>query len=460
MIDTTKLTITGALQGLREHRFTAVDLVLACLAEIEKHNKEYNVLLTVLPKENLLRQAGEINRAGYDLPLAGIPIVAKDMFSTTNVRTTAASKVLDNYIPVYDATVIAKLKDAGAIIVGKANQDAWAHGATGENSQYGPTRNAFDKTRVAGGSSSGSAAAVALGMALAAVGTDTGGSIRVPAMYNNLVGLKPTYGRVSRYGVVAMASSLDSMGHVTHNVADSAKILRVTAGWDRYDATSLNAPVPNYEELINHKSLKELKVGVSADFQTEGIEKRLCDAYQKAISIFEKLGAKIIPVSLPNVGKTIETYYIIVPSEISSNLARYDGIRFGYERNKFGEEARRRIMIGTYSLSSGYYDAYYKTAQKVRTLILTDLQNALGKVDIILAPVAPVLPYKIGEKVNDLLTLYLMDIFTAPVNLSGLPSLALPVGFADKLPVGIQIIGKSLAEDQLFAVGQAFEGNV
>src|SRR3989344_5333234 len=435
-MDIKNLTIISALEDLRSKKITAVDLVEACLEDIRKHNQDYNVLLTVEDDDKLIKQAREADATDHSSPLSGIPIVVKDMFSTNNLRTTAASKVLENYTPKYESTVTRKLKEAGAIIIGKANQDAWAHGATGENSDFEPTRNAYDKTRVAGGSSSGSAVAVALGMCLAAIGTDTGGSIRVPASYNNLVGLKPTYGRVSRYGVVAMASSLDTMAHVTKNVTDSAYLLNITSGQDPFDATSIKSePVT----IAKKSDLNGIKIGISKDFKISDADK----------NVFDKLGAKLVDVSLPNISSAVETYYIVVPSEISSNLGRYDGIRYGNSRTHFGAEARRRIMIGTYSLSSGYYDAYYKTAQKVRTLILKDFQNAFQKVDTIYAPVTPVKPYKIGETVDDPLTVYLMDIFTCPINLAGIPALSLPAGF--------QLIGPQWSEKLLFSVGKVYE---
>src|SRR3989338_7934811 len=456
-MDIKNLTIISALEDLRSKKITAVDLVEACLENIRKHNQDYNVLLTVEDDDKLIKQAREADATDHSSPLSGIPIVVKDMFSTKNLRTTAASKVLENYTPKYESTVTRKLKEAGAIIIGKANQDAWAHGATGENSDFEPTRNAYDKTRVAGGSSSGSAVAVALGMCLAAIGTDTGGSIRVPASYNNLVGLKPTYGRVSRYGVVAMASSLDTMAHVTKNVTDSAHILNITAGADPYDATSIKTDPEDYLKSLTREDLKGVKIGLSPDFKMATLDKKLVKKIDESLKLFEKLGGKIIEVPLPHTPESVETYYILVPSEISSNLARYDGIRYGNGRSHFGAEAKRRIMIGTYSLSSGYYDAYYKAAQKVRTLIIKDFTSAFEHVDVIFAPVAPVLPYKIGEKVNDPLTLYLMDIYSSPVNLSGLPSLALPAGFVDDLPVGIQIIGPPLSESRLFSIGNAYE---
>lgn len=431
-MDSTKLTILSALEGLRTKQFTAVDLVQACLENVRKYNKEYNALLTVVDEEILLKQA---KATDYSLPLAGIPIVLKDMFSTDGLRTTAGSTVLVDFTPVYEATVVKRLKDAGAIIIGKANQDAWAHGSSGENSDFGPTANAYSRNRVAGGSSSGSAVAVALGMCLAATGTDTGGSIRVPAAWNKLVGLKPTYGRVSRYGIIAMASSLDSIGHITRDVADSGYVLSVTAGGDPYDATTADRPLGQWKAK---KALTGIRIGIA--------EALPC---AEAARGFSALGAKLVPVDLPHIASALETYYVIVPSEVSSNLARYDGVRYGRGRDAFGAEAKRRIMIGTYALSSGYYEAYYKTASNVRTLICRDFARAFARVDAILAPATPTPPPKIGERVNDPLALYRADIYTVPVNLAGLPAIS--------LPSGVQLIGPQWSEEMLFAIGKAYE---
>lgn len=431
-MDIKDLTIQKALEGYRTKQFTAVDVVTACLENVRRYNAEYNVLLTVREEKDILEEA---KRVDYSLPLAGIPIVLKDLFTTDGVRTTAGSKVLEDYTPVFDATVVTKLKAAGAIIIGKANQDAWAHGSSGENSDFGPTANAYNKNLVAGGSSSGSAVAVALGMCLAATGTDTGGSIRVPASWNNLVGLKPTYGRVSRYGIIAMASSLDTIGHMTKDVADSAYFLAVTAGRDPHDATTADKKLGAWSPK---KTLKGVRIGIAKELPAE-----------RRVKTFEELGAKTVDVSLPHIKDALETYYVIVPSEISSNLARYDGVRYGNDRSAFGPEAKRRMMIGTHALSSGYYDAYYKTASKVRTLVRRDFENAFENVDVIVAPVTPTPPFRIGEKVNDPLALYLIDLYTVPVNLAGLPALS--------LGEGIQLIGPQWSEEKLFSIGSAYE---
>lgn len=431
-MDLKNLTIQKALEGYRKKQFSAVDVVTASLENVRKYNAEYNVLLTVREEKDILEEA---KRVDYSLPLAGIPIVLKDLFSTDGLRTTAGSKVLEQYTPVYDATVVAKLKKAGAIIIGKANQDAWAHGSSGENSDFRPTANAYNKNLVAGGSSSGSAVAVALGMCLAATGTDTGGSIRVPASWNNLVGLKPTYGRVSRYGIIAMASSLDTIGHITKDIADSAYLLAVTAGRDPHDATTADKKLGVWSPK---KTLDGVRIGITKEFPAG-----------QSIKTLEELGATIINISLLHTRAALETYYIIVPSEISSNLARYDGVRYGNERSAFGNEAKRRIMIGTYALSSGYYDAYYKTASQVRTLVQQDFEKAFKNVDVIVAPVTPTPPFRIGEKANDPLALYLIDLYTVPVNLAGLPALS--------LREGIQLIGPQWSEEKLFSIGHAYE---
>jgi aspartyl-tRNA(Asn)/glutamyl-tRNA(Gln) amidotransferase subunit A len=363
---------------------------------------------------------------------------------------------LENYLAVYDATAVARLKKAGAIIIGKTNLDAWAHGASGENSDFGPTKNPWDPQRVPGGSSSGSAAATSAGMCLAALGTDTGGSIRLPASFCNLTGLKPTYGRVSRYGVVAMASSFDSIGHLTRTAADAALILSVTAGPDNHDATMPPVPVGGYLKDINKKP-DGIKIGLVKQFTSGKIDSPVKGLFNQAVREMEKIGATVREVSLPHCEAAVPAYYVLVPSEISSNLARYDGIRYGHDRDRFGAEAIRRIMVGTYSLSSGYYDAYYRRAMQVRQLVINDLDQAFQKVDILLTPVSPVLPFRLGEKSGDPLSMYLMDIFTSLVNLAGLPGLSIPIGFAEGLPVGAQLIGPQFAETRLLQTGYAYQ---
>lgn len=462
-MDTTSLTILEAREQLQKKQLTAVELVTQCMVQIKKYNKDANALLTIAQEAHLIAQAKAADKTSFERPLEGIPVVLKDLFSSKDIRTTAGSKVLEPYVPVFDATVVRKLRDAGAIIMGKTNQDAWAHGSSGENSDFGPTGNAFDKGHVAGGSSSGSAVAVALGMSLFATGTDTGGSIRVPASYQNLVGLKPTYGRVSRYGIVAMASSLDSVGHMTRTVKDSAYVLSITAGLDPYDGTTGEVPVPKYHKLFKRKDLKGLRIGVSPEYlaigkkATKGMESKLEEVIEESLETLKRLGAEIVEISLPYTDAALQTYYILCPSEVSSNLARYDGIRYGNGRNAFGPEAKRRIMIGTYALSSGYYEAYYKTAQKVRTLVVRDFQQAFRSVDVIFAPVTPTPPPEIGELADDPLALYLSDIYTVPINLAGLTAISLPAGFVGKLPVGFQLIGPQWSEELLFDAGNVYE---
>lgn len=457
-----ELTIDEAQKGFKEKKFTIQELVKDCLTEIKSKNNKLNAFITVCEKE-ALEQAQEadkiISRSFKTLeekPLLGIPIAIKDNFCTKGIKTTAGSNVLIDFIPVYEATVVSKLKKAGAIIVGKTNMDAWAHGSSGENSDFGLTKNPFDETRVPGGSSSGSAVSVAAKMALAATGSDTGGSIRLPASFCHLVGLKPTYGRVSRYGVIAMASSLDAIGHFTRNVKDSAKILNITAGHDDYDATTPDKLVPDYEKNLN-KEIKGLRLGLPKEYFGSGLDNRIKTKINEALKDLEKLGMEIIEVSLPHTQYALAAYYIIQPSEVSSNLARYDGLRYGFDRQSFGDEAKRRIMLGTYTLSSGYYEAYYLKAMQVRTLIKKDFEEVFKKVDVLATPVSPDLPFKIGEKTADPLKMYLSDVFTVTANLAGIPGLSLPIGLIDSLPVGMQLLGPQFAEELLFRVGHHYE---
>jgi aspartyl-tRNA(Asn)/glutamyl-tRNA(Gln) amidotransferase subunit A len=458
-----QLTIKEAKEGLRKKKFSSVELTKACLERIKKIDKKINAFITVCEKV-ALEQAKKADKiishtpsAINHMPLLGIPIGVKDLYLTKGIKSTAGSRVLDDYVPQYSATAIDRLEKAGAIIIGKTNLDAWAHGSSGENSDYGPTKNPWNFQYVPGGSSSGSAAALAAGMCLATTGTDTGGSIRLPASFCNLVGLKPTYGRVSRYGVVAMASSLDSIGHFTKCVSDSALILNITAGKDSNDATTPEVLVPDFQKDID-KGLEGLRVGVPSEYFTEGLAKEVKELVEKALEKIEELGGKLIKVSLPHTQYALAVYYIVQPSEVSSNLARYDGIRFGFPRTKFADEARRRIMLGTFSLSSGYYEAYYLKAMKVRTLIKEDFDKAFAKVDMIIAPVSPTPPFKIGEKADDPLKMYLSDVLTVTTNLAGIPGLSIPVGFTiNDLPVGIQLLGPQFSEELLFQVGYAYQ---
>ncbi len=462
-MDLESLTIKDAIEGLKNKKTSIIDLVKSCFARIDKLNKKLNVFIE-LNEENAIKQAkaqdNDLVKAGKEIfnqkPLFGIPIAIKDLYSTENLRTTAGSNIINDYVPPFDATVVKKLKNAGAIILGKTNEDAWGHGSSGENSDHGPTKNPYDLERVPGGSSSGSAVAVRTNQCLMATGTDTGSSVRLPAAFCNLVGLKPTYGRVSRYGVIAMASSFDSVGHLTKTVYDSAKVLEITAGIDPYDATSVRKEVDHYTEFLE-KPIKGLKVGIPKEYFVGGMDTKIEKLTREAIKIIEKLGAVIRDVSLPHTDYAMACYYILVPSEISSNLSKFDGIRYGSERETFGAEAKRRIILGTYTLSSGYYDAYYLKAAKVRSLIKQDFDNAFKDVDIIVAPTSPSLPFKIGEKANDPLQMYLSDIFVCPINIAGIPSLNVPCGFINNLPVGMQIIGPQFEERLLYQVGSAFE---
>lgn len=453
-----ELTIKEAKEGLRSKKFSSVELTTACLDQIKKYNKDLNAFITVTEKDALeqARKADELISNGQDLPFLGIPIALKDLFSTKGIKTTAGSKVLEDYLSPYDATVVKKLKDAGAVIIGKTNLDAWAHGSSGENSDFGPTKNPWNKEYVPGGSSSGSAVSVASDMCLAATGTDTGGSIRLPASFNNVVGLKPTYGRVSRYGIIAMASSLDSIGHFTKTVEDSALFFNVTAGKDPMDATTSKKEVPNYLNSLS-KGIKGVRIGIASQYSFAGIDEDLKTLLNNAGKQLSKLGANVDFVPLKNTQYATACYYIIQPSEVSSNLARYDGVRFGNGREAFSDEAKRRIMLGTFTLSSGYYDAYYKKAMQARTLIKKDFDDAWKKYDAIISLVSPTPPWKLGEKINDPIKMYMSDVLTVTANLAGIPGLSLPAGFINGLPVGIQILGPQFSEERLFQIGDAFE---
>lgn len=439
------LTIADLIKGFTNKEFSDGDVYSAYLSRIRKHNKLLNIFLSVCDKP--YRDDKPITSR-----LSGIPVGVKDIFVTKNLRTTAASRVLENYIPEYSATLVNRLLENGASVIGKTNLDAWAHGASGENSDFGPTKNPWNTAYVPGGSSSGSAAAVAAGMCPGALATDTGGSIRLPASFCNVVGIKPTYGRCSRYGVIAMASSLDSPGVIAKTVEDGELLFNLIAGRDEYDSTTIPfkaRPVP-----------KKIRVGVPKEYFSEGIDPEVRQQVEKAIQTVTNLPdiELVGEVSLPHTEYAVATYYIIVPSEISSNLARYDGIRYGNDRTHFGDEAKRRIMLGTYALSAGYYDAYYKKAMKVRTLIKQDFETAFEKVDVLVAPVSPTPPFKLGEKVNDPLAMYLCDVLTGPINLAGIPSLALPAGFTKSgLPIGMQFIGPQMGEEILFTLGKKYQ---
>ncbi|MEK7503486.1 MAG: Asp-tRNA(Asn)/Glu-tRNA(Gln) amidotransferase subunit GatA [Patescibacteria group bacterium] len=466
----TNLTILQAHQGLKKKEFSAVELCQAHFNNIKARNKEIFAYLS-LREDQALDEAKKIDdliASGKNLPtLAGIPMAMKDNILVEGMKCTAASRILENYIAPYDATVVKKLKEHGAVILGKVNLDEFAMGSSTENSSFGPTRNPHDPTRVPGGSSGGSAAAVAGNMALGALGSDTGGSIRLPASFCGVVGLKPTYGVVSRYGLMAFASSLDQIGPITKTVEDAKIIFEAVRGKDKMDSTSMEMPETDIENL----KIDNLRIGVPKEYFVKGIDPEVEKIVKSAIKKYEAAGAKIVEVSLPHTEYALPAYYIINPSEASANLARYDGIKYGFSKQEkslldvylksrgegFGAEVRRRIMLGTYALSSGYYEAYYKRAQKVRTKVIEDFNNAFKKVDMIITPTSPILPFKIGEKIEDPLSMYLVDVYTVSINLAGLPALSVPCGQVGKLPVGLQLIGQPFKENQIFEAASFLE---
>src|SRR5579862_8681742 len=458
-MDLTSLTIDSARAAVQERKTTALALAEAHYERIKKEDGQIGAYLT-LSKERALEQADRIDRMaaeGKTLPLGGIPVGIKDVMSTRGVRTTAGSKILEKYIPPYDCTAVQRLEAAGAVMLGKMNCDEFAMGSSNENSAYHPVRNPRDLTRVPGGSSGGSAAAVAADMAVVTLGSDTGGSIRQPASFCGVVGLMPTYGRVSRYGLIAFASSLDHIGPLTKNVKDAALVLRTIAGRDPMDSTSADVPVPDYVGELE-KPVRGLKLGVAKEYFGEGLDAEVRASVEAAIQTLAASGCEIVPVSLPHTEYAIPTYYIVATAEASSNLARFDGVRYGYRAKDartlsemyrrtrdqgFGTEVKRRIMLGTYALSAGYYDAYYLKAQKVRTLLARDFEEAFKKVDAIVGPVSPTTAFKLGEKVDDPLAMYLADIYTVTADLAGIPGISVPCGESkEKLPIGLQILGR------------------
>ena len=458
MPDITNLTVKTAHQLLLSKQVKAEELTKEFLERAVGLNDRLNSYITITAAEAIdsAKKVDKLIADGQPLSqLAGIPIAIKDVYLTRGIKTTAASYVLENYIPVYNATVVSKLREANAVFLGKTNLDAWAHGSSGENSDFGPTKNPYDQKRVPGGSSSGSAVAVASSTCLAATGTDTGGSIRLPAAFCNLVGLKPTYGRVSRNGIIAMASSLDSIGHFTKTVYDNALILNTTAGHDPMDATTSTKPVDDYTRGIE-KGVRNIKIGIPREY-FENLATEIKNLITTAVKKLEGQGAKVAEISLPNTKYGVAAYYIIQPSEVSSNLARYDAVKYGNSRDAFGAEAKRRIILGTFTLSAGYYDAYYLKAMKVRRLIREDLCKSFKKVDVIIAPTSPTVPFKLGEKIDDPLQMYLSDIFTPTMNLAGVPSLNIPCGFVDNLPMGMQIVGPDFSEKLLYQVAYSYE---
>lgn len=459
---------------LAKKEITAVELTKVCLARIKEVDEKIKACLTVCEKEVLAeaKKADERRASGEKSDLLGIPYLAKDNILTRGVKTTAASKILENYTAPYDATIIKRLKQAGAVLLGKTNLDEFAHGASTENSAFGPTHNPWDLKRVPGGSSGGSAAAVAADMCLFALGTDTGGSIRCPASFCGITGLKPTYGRSSRFGLIAMTSSTDVPGPLTKTIEDAAIVLSAIAGVDEHDATTVKFPLIPF----NKESIKGLTIGLPKEYFIQGTDKGVTEAVEKAIEDFKKLGVKFKEVSLPHTKYGVPVYYIITPSEVSSNLARFDGIRYGLsiqddDRSKadlmsiytksrgkgFGPEAKRRIMLGTYALSAGYFDAYYLQAQKVRTKIKKEMDKVLETVDCLLTPTAPHIAFKIGEQSSDPLKMYLEDIFVTGASLAGLPAISIPCGFDKNMPVGLQLIGKRFDEANLLKIGHGYE---
>jgi len=458
---------------LRRREVSALEVLASVRERLEKVEEKVHsyITLTLGEAEEAARAADALLGEGREPgAAAGIPMAVKDVLCTRGVRTTCASRILENYVPVYDATVVARLKGAGLTMVGKANMDEFAMGSSTENSAFGPTRNPWDLERVPGGSSGGSAAAVAAGEAVWALGSDTGGSIRQPAAFCGLVGLKPTYGLVSRYGLVAFASSLDQVGPITRDVRDCALLLSLIAGHDPRDSTSLQVEVPDYLSALEG-DVRGLRVGVPAELMQEGLTPGVRSAVEGALELLSGLGAEVEETTLPHLDYALSAYYIIAPAEASSNLARYDGVRYGlrvegqdmlemYGRTRasgFGAEVKRRIMLGTYALSAGYYEAYYGQAQKVRTLIVEDFRRAFRDFDVLVSPTTPTPAFALGEKVEDPLSMYLSDVCTIPVNLAGIPAISIPCGLEDGLPVGLQIMGRVLDEATLLRVAAVLE---
>lgn len=466
------LTLSELAAGLRSKEFSSVELTQAFLNRVRQH-QDLNAFITV-SEEGALQQAQAADQrlsAGDASALTGIPIAQKDIFCTLGTKTSCGSKMLDNFIAPYDATVVDKFNRAGAVMLGKLNMDEFAMGSSNETSYYGPARNPWNADCVPGGSSGGSAVAVAARLAPAVTGTDTGGSIRQPAAFCGITGLKPTYGRVSRYGMIAYASSLDQGGPMARSAEDAALLLQVMAGFDPKDSTSVDQPVPDYSASLND-DLQGLKIGLPKEFFSGELNGNIGAVIQAAVAEFEKLGAQVKEVSMPNLKLAIPAYYVIASAECSSNLSRYDGVRFGYRcenpadltdlytRSRgeaFGAEVKRRILMGTYALSAGYYDAYYLKAQQARRLISDDFKRALAEVDVLMGPVTPDTAFRIGAKTSDPVQMYLEDIYTIAINLAGLPALAIPAGFVGGLPVGMQVIGNYFGEAKLLNIGHRYQ---
>jgi aspartyl-tRNA(Asn)/glutamyl-tRNA(Gln) amidotransferase subunit A len=469
-----ELSLAAIRRALEAGEFTAAELVEALLERIGAHDGTLNSFITVTGDEARAAAADSDRRraAGEARPLEGLPIAHKDIFCTAGVRTSCGSRMLDNFVSPYDATVVERLKAAGAIMLGKTNMDEFAMGSSNETSWYGPVANPWDTARSPGGSSGGSAAAVAARLVPAATGTDTGGSIRQPAALTGITGLKPTYGRVSRWGMIAFASSLDQAGTLTRTAEDAALLLGAMAGFDPRDSTSVQEPVPDYVAGLD-QPLEGLTIGLARQFFDEGLEADNEAALRAAIGELEGLGASVREIDLPNIGLSVPTYYVVAPAECSSNLSRFDGVRFGYRAEDpkdlmdlycrsraegFGAEVKRRIMTGTYVLSAGYYDAYYLKAQKVRQLISEDFRRAFADVDLIAGPTTPTPAFELGAKTDDPITMYLNDIYTIGANLAGLPCLSVPCGFSGGLPVGLQLIGPAFGEERLLACAHQYQG--
>lgn len=471
-----KYTIGELQRILKRREISARELTLQFLKRINEVERDVHSFITLTGDETI-KQAEDADRkmmSGEDLPLLGIPLAIKDLICIKGVRTTCGSKILSNYIPPYDATVIKKLKESGALFLGKLNMDEFAMGSSTETSYFGITRNPWNLEAIPGGSSGGSAAAVAADECSGSLGSDTGGSIRQPAAMCGIAGLKPTYGRVSRFGLVAFASSLDQIGPMTKDVTDIAILMNIISGRDPRDSTSADVPVPDFTKSLV-SNVKGLKIGIPKEYLVEGMDGDVEKSVMDAIGLFKKLGAEVMDVSLPHTDYAISTYYVIAPAEASSNLARYDGVKYGYRtdnsrnlldmykktrREGFGSEVKRRIMLGTYALSSGYYDAYYLKAQKVRTLIKRDFDEVFKTCDILVTPTAPTPAFKIGEKFDNPIQMYLSDIFTISINLAGVPAMSIPCGFSKKgLPIGLQIIGKHFDEETIIRAAYTFEQN-
>ena len=467
-----QVTIHEAGKLLREKKISSVELTKDYLERIRQVESKVHAFVTVTDELALeqARKADGLIAGGKAGPLTGIPIVIKDNMCTRGIKTTCSSKMLQNFVPPYDATVVEKLNAQGMVTMGKSNLDEFAMGSSTENSALFVTHNPWDVSRVPGGSSGGSAVAVAAGETVCALGSDTGGSIRQPAGFCSVVGMKPTYGRVSRYGLVAFASSLDQIGPLTQDVTDCALLLNAIAGHDSRDSTSVPEPVPDYTKCLK-ADLKGIRLGVPKEYYVEGMQPEVAAVMKSALGKLEELGAELEEISLPHTPYALAVYYIIAPSEASANLARYDGVKYGYSypgetmwesmektrENGFGPEVKRRIMIGTYALSAGYYDAWYVKAQRVRTLIRREFDAAFEKYDALITPTSPTVPFKIGEKTDDPLAMYLSDVCTLPINIAGVPGMSLPAGFVDGLPVGMQIIGKHFGEETLLRVAYAYE---